>query len=354
MEKAYKRSLKQVGLPPGSLVFTGERKAEKVRITLIRYDGTHFEEKEVGKIDDCFPIKGRRGVTWLNIDGLHDVEVIDKIGKHLGIHPLVLEDVLNMNERPKIEDFDDYIFVIAKMLYHGKTRNDVITEQVSLILGSNYVVTFQERVGDVFDTIRERLRTSKGRLRKNGADYLAFGLLDATVDGYFVVLESIGEKIDYFEESVIQKPTTEILHEIHGLRRRLLSMSRVTWAEREVIDCLQRGESELVKESTKVFLRDVYDHTIQIIDNVETFRDMFSSMLDIYMSSISNRLNQIMKVLTIIATIFMPLSFIAGVYGMNFLFMPELSVSFAYPLVLLLMLVIALTMVIYFKKKKWF
>jgi magnesium transporter len=354
MEKAYKRSLKQVGLPPGSLVYTGERKVEKPRITVTRYDETHFEEKEVKKVDECFPIKGRRGVTWVNIDGLHDVEVIEKIGTHLGIHPLVLEDVLNMNERPKTEDYDDYIFIITKMLYHGKTKNIITTEQVSLILGPNYVVTFQERVGDVFDNIRERLRTGKGRLRKNGADYLAFGLLDAIVDNYFVVLESIGEKIDYFEESVVEKPTTEILHEIHGLRRRLLSMSRVTWAVREVIDSLQRGESELVKDTTKVFLRDIYDHTIQIIDNVETFRDMFSSMLDIYMSSISNRLNQIMKVLTIIATVFMPISFIAAVYGMNFRFMPEYDFPFAYPLVLLLMLTISLIMLTYFKKKKWF
>jgi magnesium transporter len=354
MEKGYKRSLKQVGLPPGSLVYTGERKMEKVRITLIRYDETHFEEKEVKKIDDCFPINGKTGVTWVNIDGLHDVQIIERTGAHLRVHPLVLEDILNSNERPKMEDYDDYIFIIAKMLYHGKTKNDIITEQVSMILGSNYVVTFQERIGDVFNTVRERLRTAKGRLRKNGADYLAFGLLDAIVDNYFVILESVGERIDRLEESVIQEPTPKILHNIHELRGRLLSMNRVTWAVREVIDCLERGESELIKDTTKAFLRDVYDHTIQIIDNVETFRDMFSSMLDIYMTSISNRLNQVMKVLTIIATVFMPLSFIAGVYGMNFLFMPELSVSFAYPLVLLLMLAIALTMVIYFKKRKWF
>lgn len=335
-------------------MYSGERTTKPVRITITCYDENRFEQREVKKIEDCFPIKNRPGVTWVNIDGVHDVGIIEKIGSHLGIHPLVLEDILNARERPKTEDFDDYISIIVRMLYHGKTKNNIITEQVSLLLGSNYVVTFQERVGDVFDNVRERLRTGKGRLRRNGADYLAFGLLDAIVDNYFVVLESIGEKIDYFEEAVIQRPTTEVLHDLHALRRRLLSMSRVTWAVREVVDSLQRSESELIKEPTKIFLRDVYDHTIQIIDNVETFRDMFSSMLDVYVSSISNRLNQIMKVLTVIATVFMPISFIAGVYGMNFKFMPELDAQLAYPLVLLSMLGIALVMLAYFKKKKWF
>jgi magnesium transporter len=265
-----------------------------------------------------------------------------------------MEDILNTGERTKIEETDEYIFVILKMLYHGKTKNEIVAEQVSLILGSNYVVTFQETVGDVFDPVRERLRSGKGRTRKTGPDYLAFALMDAIVDNYFVVLESIGERMEVLEEAVIDVPTRETLSGIHRLRRELLFLRKIIWPLREVISCFERTESELVKETTKVYLRDVYDHAIQVIDNVETFRDMFSSMLEVYVTSISNRMNEIMKVLTIIATIFIPLTFVTGVFGMNFeVQIPPLDWDLGWLVIMFTNLGVALTMLGYFKKKKW-
>ncbi|WXG47248.1 MAG: magnesium/cobalt transporter CorA [Candidatus Atabeyarchaeum deiterrae] len=353
MTELYEKALKGVGLPPGSLVYTGAKKSGKVRITIMHYDQTNLKEKEVKRIEDCFPIKDQPGVTWVNIDGLFKVDIIEKIGIHLGLHPLILEDILNTGERPKIEDLEDYIFIVSKMVYHGKNRNQVIAEHISLVLGPNYVITFQEGIGDVFDKVRERVRAGKGRLRKMGADYLAFGLLDAIVDNYFVVLESIGEKIDYFEDAVLENPSTELLRDIHRLRGQLLFLRKVAWPMREVISSMQRSESELVKEPTQIFLSDVYDHVVQAIDNLETFRDLFTNMMDVYVSSVSNRLNEVMKVLTIIATIFMPLSFIAGLYGMNFRFMPELELTIGYPLILFLMLSVGIVMLLYFRRKKW-
>jgi magnesium transporter len=354
-KSSYEKALRRVGLPPGSLVHIGEKRTEKVKITVMRYGNDHFEEKVVNSIEECFPIKGAPGVTWVNIDGLHQVDIVEKTGVHLGIHPLTMEDILNTGERTKIEETDAYIFVIMKMLYHAKTENEVIiAEQISLILGPNYVVTFQETVGDVFDPIRERLRNAKGRIRKTGSDYLAFALIDAIVDNYFVILESIGERMEVLEEAVVEVPSRETLSSVHRLRRELLFLRKVIWPLREVINCLERSESDLVKETTQVYLRDVYDHAIQVIENVETYRDMFSSMLEVYVTSISNRMNEIMKVLTIIATIFIPLTFVTGVFGMNFRFhIPPLDWDLGWLVVMLMNLGVALTMLGFFKKKKW-
>nr|MDO8097658.1 magnesium/cobalt transporter CorA [Candidatus Njordarchaeota archaeon] len=353
-KSSYEKTLKRVGLPPGSLIHIGEKRAEKVRITLIHYDQDGYEEKVVETIEECFPIKGRSGITWVNVDGLHQVDVIEKLGVHLGTHPLTMEDILNTGERPKMEETDEYIFVILKMLYHGRGKNEITAEQVSLVLGSDYVVTFQETVGDVFDPVRDRLRSGKGRMRRMGPDYLAFALIDAIVDNYFVILESIGERMEALEEAVVEVPTRGTLTEIHRLRRELLFLRKMIWPLREVINCFERSESEFVKETTKIYLRDVYDHSIQVIDNVETFRDMFSNLLEIYVSSISNRMNEIMKVLTIIATIFIPLTFITGVYGMNFsLHFPPLDWELGFLAIMLLNLGIALTMLAYFRRKKW-
>jgi magnesium transporter len=351
---SYEKALKRVGLPPGSLVHIGEKRAEKVKITLIRYDQDSYEEKVVDTIEQCFPFKDRSGITWVNIDGLHQVDIIEEMGIHLGLHPLTMEDILNTGERPKMEETDEYLFVILKMLYHGKTKNEITAEQVSLVLGSNYVVTFQETVGDVFDPVRERIRSGKGRIRRTGSDYLAFSLIDAIVDNYFVILESIGERMETMEEAVVEIPTKDTLSNVHRLRRELLFLRKIIWPLREVINCFERSESELVNETTRVYLRDVYDHAIQVIDNVETFRDMFSSMLEIYVSSISNRMNEIMKVLTIIATIFIPLTFIAGVYGMNFqLQFPPLGWEWGFLVIMILDLSVASVMLAYFRKKRW-
>lgn len=353
MPKLIKKRSKKAGLPPGSLVHIGEKKAETPKITIIDYDETHFQEKEVKTIDECFIFKDKPTVTWINIDGLHQVEILEKLGECYGLHPLVLEDILNTDQRPKMEDYGEYIYIVLKMLDYNDKSNEIEPEQMSLILGPNFVFSFQEREGDTFNPIRERIRNSKGRIRKMGADYLAYTLLDSIVDNYFIILEKLGEKIEFLEEKLVTRPTPETLQVIHYLKREMIFLRRAVWPLREVVNGLERGESSLVKESTRVYLRDVYDHTIQAIDTIETYRDMVSGMLDIYLSSVSNRLNSVMKVLTIIATIFMPLTFLAGVYGMNFKYMPELEWRWGYPLVWFIMAGIGISMLIYFRKRKW-
>jgi magnesium transporter len=307
----------------------------------------------VKTIDECFPIKNKPAITWINIDGVHKFDTIEKIGKQLKIHPLVLEDIMHTGQRPKMEDFDNYLFVVIKMLQYNEKENETKTEQVSIILGSNYVISFQEDEGDVFDLIRERIRTDRGHTRKRGADYLAYTLIDATVDNYFMVLEKIGERIEDIEDELVKNPTPEVLHTIHSLKRELIYLRKSVWPLREVISRLERWESPLIDKSIDIYLRDVYDHTIQVIDALETFRDMLSGMLDIYLSSVSNRMNEVMKVLTIIATIFIPLTLVTGIYGMNFKYMPELDSPWGYPMVYAVMLAISGVMLVYFRRKKW-
>ncbi len=353
MAKPIKKRSSKAGLPPGTLVHVGEQKVETVRITVIDYDEADFEEKQVATIEECFPFKATPTVTWINIDGLHQVDVIDKAGTHFGLHPLILEDILNTGQRPKFEDFDSYAFIVLKMLSYNDKRQRVEVEQVSLVLGSNFVISFQESIGDVFDQVRDRIRNSKGRIRKMGSDYLVYALVDAVVDNYFLILEKLGEKIEFMEEELVADPTEKTLQQIHSLKREMISLRKSVWPLREAVSALARSESSLLNESTGIYLRDVYDHTIQVIDTIETFRDMISGMLDIYLSSISNRMNAVMKVLTIIATLFIPLTFIVGIYGMNFKYMPELQWYWGYPVVLLVMGVAAAVMLVYFRKKKW-
>ena len=350
MTKPVKKYSKHIGLPPGTLVYTGERKVESVRITLIDYDEQNFQEKQVSSIEECFEFKETPTITWINIDGIHEVDVVEKLGKHFDLHPLSLEDILDTNQRPKFEDFEKYLFIVLKMLSYG---DEIEEEQVSLVLGENFVISFQERVGDVFEPIRDRIRNSKGRIRKSGADYLCYSLMDAVVDNYFSILERIGDKIESMEEKLISAPTQKTLQQIHKLKREMIILRKSIWPLRELINGLQRNESSLIGETTGIYLRDTYDHTIQVIDTVESLRDVVSGMLDIYLSSISNSMNAVMKVLTIIATIFIPLTFIAGIYGMNFRYMPELEWRWAYPLVLVVMGIVAIGMLIYFRKKKW-
>jgi magnesium transporter len=353
--KRFKRvgSKERVGLPPGTLVHVGERKAEKVKITIIDYDPKNYQEKEVERIEECFPFKDKPTITWINVDGLQEVKIVEKIGAHFGIHPLIMEDILHTGQRPKAEDLGDYLFIVLKMIYHDEDEDEIMGEQISLILGHNYVISFQEREGDIFNPIRERLRNGKGRIRKAGADYLAYALVDAIVDHYFVILEKFGEKIESLEEELVTNPTPETMHIIHKSKSHLIFLRKSVWPLREVINALERGESPLITKSTGMYLRDVYDHTIQVIETTETFRDMVSGMLDIYLSSVSNRMNEVMKVLTIIATIFIPLTFIAGIYGMNFKFMPELEWHWGYPTALIIMLGVVGFMVMYFRRKRW-
>ncbi len=351
-KNAHKRS-KKAGLPPGSLVHIGEKKAERTKIMIIDYDEQNFQEKEARTVEECFPFKETATVTWINIAGVHDSEVVSKVGSHFCIHSLILEDIMTTQQRPKMEDMGEYIYVVVRMLSYEGRKREVLSEQVSLIIGSNFVISFQENGGDVFNSVRERIRTGKGRLRKLGPDYLAYSLLDSIVDNYFLVLEKLGEKVEDLEEELISDPGRKTLHEIHVLKREMIFLRKSVWPLREVVSGLERAESRLIKESTGIFLRDVYDHTIQVIDTVETYRDMLSGMLDMYLSSVSNRMNEVMKVLTIIATIFIPLTFIAGVYGMNFKFMPELDWRWGYFAILVFMFGISVLMLILFKRKKW-
>jgi len=351
-KNAHKRS-KKAGLPPGSLVHIGEKKAERTKIMIIDYDEQNFQEKEARTVEECFPFKETATVTWINIVGVHDSEVVSKVGSHFCIHSLILEDIMTTQQRPKMEDMGEYIYVVVRMLSYEGRKREVLSEQVSLIIGSNFVISFQENGGDVFNSVRERIRTGKGRLRKLGPDYLAYSLLDSIVDNYFLVLEKLGEKVEDLEEELISDPGRKTLHEIHVLKREMIFLRKSVWPLREVVSGLERAESRLIKESTGIFLRDVYDHTIQVIDTVETYRDMLSGMLDMYLSSVSNRMNEVMKVLTIIATIFIPLTFIAGVYGMNFKFMPELDWRWGYFAILVFMFGISVLMLILFKRKKW-
>jgi magnesium transporter len=359
MPRFIKRISKTIGLPPGSLVHIGNTRTTKVKITVIDYDEHNYKEQEVTTVEDCFPFKDKPSVTWINVDGIHQVDIIEKIGNHFDLHPLVLEDIMNTNQRPKIEDFENYIFIVLKMLYQTEKNDEITAEQISLILGKNFVLSFQETEGDVFNFVRERIRNSKGRIRKVGADYLTYALLDAIVDNYFIILEKIGEKVDIMEEELVSNPHPDTLQAIHIMKRETIFLRKSIWPLREVINGLQRGESKLIQKSTGVYLRDMYDHIIQVIDTIETFRDMISGMLDIYISSVSNKMNEVMKVLTIFAAIFIPLTFVAGIYGMNFnldaspLNMPELNYYFGYPLVLFIMTVIGVIMLMYFRRKKW-
>ncbi|MBL7170452.1 MAG: magnesium/cobalt transporter CorA [Candidatus Omnitrophica bacterium] len=359
MPKFFKKASKQAGLPPGTLVHIGERKAEHTRISIIDYNETEFKETEVKNIEECFPFKETPTTTWINIDGLHDISLIEKIGKCYGLHPLILEDIVNTSQRPKYEDFQNYLYIVVKMLSYDEKEKEIKVEQVSIILGPNYVISFQEIEGDIFDPIRQRIRNAKGRIRSEGADYLAYSLLDTIVDNYFIVLEQVGERIERIEEEVLGNPTPHTLSAINNLKSDAIFLRKAVWPLRDVISGLERSESPLIRKGTRLFLRDVYDHAIQVIDSVETFRDMISGKLDIYLSSMSNKMNEVMKVLTIIATIFIPITFVAGIYGMNFdpdvsrFNMPELSWKYGYIGAWIVMIVMALIMVYYFKRKKW-
>jgi magnesium transporter len=353
MPKLYRKRRKQAGLPPGTLIYAGEKKTEKVRMTLIDYDEKRFQETEIEAIEQCLPYKDEPTVTWINIDGLHDIELVEKLGTHLGIHPLVLEDIVTVGQRPKLEDFEDYLFIIVKMITHDDASGGLNAEQVSLIVGSNFIISFQEHEGDVFEPVRQRIRNKKGRIVKGGADYLAYALVDIIVDNYFTVLEKIGDRMESMDDQIVSNPVPETLQEIRELKREMIFLRKSVWPLREVISGMERLESKLIQKATGIYLRDVYDHTIQVIDTIEALRDMVSGHLDIYMSSISNRMNEVMKVLTIIATIFIPLTFIAGIYGMNFEFMPELKVQWAYPAVWGVMAAVTIGMVAYFRKKRW-
>ncbi|MGE5253300.1 MAG: magnesium/cobalt transporter CorA [Planctomycetaceae bacterium] len=353
MADLIKKRSKKAGLPPGTLVHIGEKLTEKTRVALVEYDTQGFQEKELEAFETGYLFARDPKVTWVNVVGIQQVEVLEKLGRSFVVHPLAMEDILNTEQRPKVEDYGEDLFIVVKLISYQEKTAEVEAEQISLILRPHALLSFQEREGDDFAAVKERLRAGKGRLRKMGADYLAYTLLDIVVDQYFVVLEKLGERIEILEGKLLTDPGAATLQKIQKLKKEMLLLRKWIWPIREVISSLERGEFPGIQESTRIYLRDVYDHTIQVMDSIEIYRDMLSGMLDIYLSSLNNRMNAVMKVLTIIATIFMPLTFLAGVYGMNFKYMPELDWSWGYPLVWGLMALIAGIMLVLFRRKRW-
>ncbi len=350
----YAEDLSQtVGLPPGTLVHIGDAPSGPVKMGVIHYDDHGITDYESTDLEVCLSSLQQPGMTWLNVAGLNELELVERIGEAQGLHPLVLEDIVNTSQRTKVEDYEDYIFVVVKMLEYNQAENDVAVEQVSFVLGKDYLISFQEDESDVFDPVRARLRNGAGRLRKLGVDYLAYALIDAIVDNYFVIMEIIGDEIEGIEDQVAEHPETQPLPAIYRLKREMIAVRRAVWPLREVIAALQHSESPLIQPGTVVYLRDVYDHTVQIMDTIESMRDLLSGMLDVYLSVLSNRMNEIMKVLTIFASIFIPLTFLAGVYGMNFVYFPELQWRIGYPLFWIASGTIALIMLLYFRRKHW-
>lgn len=354
MPRASKRRIKKVGLPAGSLVYTGERSGGKVSALRIDFSEEACEERSLDLEAGPGPFRPAAAAAWVNVVGIHDPAALERLGDSFGLHRLVLEDILSVVQRPKAEDHGDYLYLVLKALgFHEKTGK-VAPEQVSIVLGRGFVLSFQEGApGDAFAAIRERLAAGRGVIRKRGPDFLAYSLLDSVVDGYFLVLDRFGDRIDALEDELIERPGKTTVERLYELKRELLLLHRSVWPVREVVGALMRRDSSLIEEATVPYLRDVYDHTVQAIDTIEIYREMLSEMIGIYLSSASNRLNAIMKVLTIIATIFMPLTFIAGVYGMNFRHMPELEWAYGYPLALLVMAAIGIAMFVYFRRKDW-
>ncbi|WP_372807124.1 magnesium/cobalt transporter CorA [Pontiella sp.] len=342
------------GLPPGSMVYTGRQKEVPLRISVIDYDGATISDQQDVTTEACVAFKDSETVSWINVTGLNDTEAIGRIGTQFDIHPLVLEDILHTTQRPKLEELGDYLFLVVRMLYTEAETRELHSEQISFILTARCLISFQETAGDVFDLIRDRLRKNHGRIRKMGPDYLLYALMDAIVDNYFLIMEQTGEQIESIEQNILDNPSAALMNELYAQKRELLYIRKAVWPLREAIGGLERGESKLLKPKTHAYLRDLYDHTIQVIDTVETFRDMLSGVQDLYLSSLGHKTNQVMQVLTIIATIFIPITFVAGIYGMNFDHMPELHWKYSYPVAWLLMICMTAGMLYYFRRKKWF
>ncbi|WP_345276059.1 magnesium/cobalt transporter CorA [Litoribaculum gwangyangense] len=345
-------SKKKVGQIPGSVIYTGVKSNQKLFIEAFDYTKDHYEERELTNVEECFNFE-EGSITWININGLNHVDAIEKIGEHYELHPLVREDIVNIAQRPKIDEYDDYLFVVLKMLYYDSNEK-IVSEQVSFILGKEYVLTFQEAEGDVFDTVRDRIRQGKGRIRNMQADYLLYTLMDAVVDHYFTVIEILGDKIEDFETAIFSgKVDNDVSKNIQDLKREILKVRRAIFPLREVINRIEKNDTSLILKKTITYYRDIYDHLIQVTENIDIYREMIWSLMDMYMTTISNKMNEVMKVLTIMASIFIPLTFIAGIYGMNFEYIPELKYKYGYFVVWGVMITLFLGMIYYFRKKKW-
>jgi len=351
MPRLFQKKSSKSGLPPGTPVYIGERKPKETRITVIQYDAENLLEKEVKTVEECLQYKENSKVTWFKIVGLKQIQLVEQFGERFKLHPLVVEDILNTTQRSKIEDYGDYLFIVVKNA--DFTEEEIESNQISIILGPNFVISFQEQQEAIFQSILERIRNSRGLIRRMKNDFLAYAIMDAVIDNYFVVIEKISDQIEILEDELVSNPTQDTLQQIHHLKQNLIILRKSIWPFREVISRMERGRYALIDEKLLIYIRDIYDHSIQVMETVETYRDMLSGMLDIYLSSISNRMNEVMKVLTIIATIFIPLTLIVGIYGMNFRFMPELDIPWAYPIVWLTMLIIGGVMIFFFRRKRW-
>ena len=352
-EEASKQAQK-TGQPPGTLTYTGRQKTVESHITAFMYSADGFEEASGASLQECLSGKAEAGITWVNVEGLNNVELIGQVCAHYSLHPLTIEDILNVQQRSKVEEFDHYLFITLRVLFWHETTQTFSTQQLSLVVGKDFVVSFHENRSKLFDNIYERLRAdSAQRLRQHGSDYLTYRLIDTVVDQYFVVLEKLGDRIEILEDKIIVDPSQENSRLLYKLKRQILLLRKAIWPMREAISHLLQVERELITPFTRLYLRDVYDHTIQAIDTLETFRDMLAGILDVYFAGISNRMNEVMKVLTIIATIFIPITFLTGVFGMNFKYMPALQWHWGFYIALGLMFSIALFMLHFFHRKKW-
>ncbi len=343
----------KAGLPPGTLTYLGVKPEHDIKISMIDYDESHLEMKVIEELNVLPKYHAKSTVSWINLDGVHNLDLITEIGKIFTIHPLMLEDIANTSHRPKLEEQDEHIFFTLKMLFYDDSSSELSSEQVSMVLGKNYLISFQEYEADIFDQVRERIRSGSGRIRGRGADYLVYALVDAVVDSYFEIIEKLEAQVDLLEDRIQFEPDKSDFHQIMKLKKEFANIKRYISPLREALGFFEKSESELIDVRTKYFFRDVFDHILLASDSLEASRDRLSIILDTFNSTIGNRMNQVMKTLTIISTIFIPLTFIAGLYGMNFHYMPELQWKWAYPAVLGLMGVILIGMIIYLKKRKW-
>lgn len=348
--KVNNRSFNQV---PGQVVYVGRKENLSTSIEIIDYTKESHHVRHTNQVQEVFQYKNSENITWVNVNGLNATSEIEQLGKYYDLHPLILEDIVNTQQRPKIEEYDTYIFIVLKMLYYTEA-GELIKEHLSVVLGDKYMLTFQEADGDVFDGLRDRIKNSKGRIRNSGSDYLTYAILDAVIDNYFIIIETMGDKIEELEDSLfLENPEENITQDIQDLKREIIRIRRAVYPLREVINRLEKGEHPLIHEKTNHYLRDLYDHIIQVSENIEIYREMTWGLMDMYMTTISNKMNEVMKVLTIMASIFIPLTFLAGIYGMNFEYIPELQIKYGYFYLWGLMLFVFFMMLWYFKRKKW-
>jgi len=352
MPRLFRTRSEKKGLPPGSLVHIGEVKAADISISVLDYSAT-FVESKPSTPEGCKDYRTPDTTSWINIDGLHKVDELQTIGNAFNLHPLVMADIVNTDQRPKCEFYDDYIYLVLKMIRWNREENRIDSEQISLVIGEGWVLSFQERPGDVFDPVRDRIKQAKGKIRQRKSDYLGYALFDEIVDNYYVVLEGLGDTIEELEEEILNRPSQDSIEQLHALKREILFLRKAVWPLREMAQSLEREDHILISDVVRPYLRDVYDHTIHIIEIIDSYRDLLSGLLDLYMTTISNTMNNVMKVLTIIATIFIPITFVAGIYGMNFKYMPELEFEHGYFYALGLMGAITMVMIVYFHRKRW-